>query len=682
MALFAGEDTQAAAARIGARPGVVIRDVQPRPDGGLLELELPATDFAGLATLSEVQFVEEASEATYRNDSNKWIVQSNVSGSTPVWSHGLHGENQVGGHIDGGVRQTHCSFSDPGGNPIGPAHRKILAYNGSTTADTHGTHTAGTFLGDEFPVNGTTTFRGMAYLAKMAFTNLGSVTSANLLATLNQDHNANGGNGARVHSNSWGDDSTVSYNSWARDVDQFSFTHEDDLVLFAVTDLNSAVKTPENAKDCLAVTLSSDTPSQTGQCANVGFGNTQDGRRKPEVAAPGCSTTSCNSGTTCGFTSSGFTGTSMACPAVAGAGLLVRQYFTDGFCPTGAAVPANAVVPSGALLKAMLINSAADMTGISGFPSTREGWGRVLLDDALYFTGDARKLIVLHDRRNASGLTTGGSAAYNFTINSASQPLKITLVWTEAPAALNANPAYINNLNLSVTAGGSTYLGNVFSGGQSTTGGSADAVNNVEQVLRTSPPAGPCTATVNAVVVNAVNGPQGYALVVTGDVSLVIPAPGISSITPNTGLSGGVVNITNLAGSNFQSGATVRLDPNGDGSTINATGVNVVNANQITCSFNLAGAYAGTYDVVVTNPDTQSATLAAGFSVTVNCLPGDVNNDGLINGDDAQSFVNVLLTGGGTPQQFCAVDMTLDLLRTPADIDAFVACLMSAACSP
>ena len=33
-------------------------------------------------------------------------------------------------------------------------------------------------------------------------------------------------------------------------------------------------------------------------------------------------------------------GTSMACPAVSGAGLLVRQYFTDGFYPTGAKVPA------------------------------------------------------------------------------------------------------------------------------------------------------------------------------------------------------------------------------------------------------------------------------------------------------------------------------------------------------
>ncbi|NIP86543.1 MAG: S8 family serine peptidase, partial [Planctomycetales bacterium] len=64
------------------------------------------------------------------------------------------------------------------------------------------------------------------------------------------------------------------------------------------------------------------------------------------------------------------TGTSMACPAVAGVGMLVRQYFMDGYYPTGSPDPeATFTNPSGALLKATLLNSAVDMTGISGYPS-------------------------------------------------------------------------------------------------------------------------------------------------------------------------------------------------------------------------------------------------------------------------------------------------------------------------
>ena len=66
-------------------------------------------------------------------------------------------------------------------------------------------------------------------------------------------------------------------------------------------------------------------------------------------------------------------------------GALVRQYFTDGFYPSGMATPGSGFTPSGALIRAVMLNSAVDMTGIAGFPSNQEGWGRTLLDNALYF---------------------------------------------------------------------------------------------------------------------------------------------------------------------------------------------------------------------------------------------------------------------------------------------------------
>ena len=46
-------------------------------------------------------------------------------------------------------------------------------------------------------------------------------------------------------------------------------------------------------------------------------------------------------------------GTSMATPLVAASATLVRQYFLDGFYPSGAATAANAYAPSGALVKVL-----------------------------------------------------------------------------------------------------------------------------------------------------------------------------------------------------------------------------------------------------------------------------------------------------------------------------------------
>jgi hypothetical protein len=93
------------------------------------------------------------------------------------------------------------------------------------------------------------------------------------------------------------------------------------------------------------------------------------------------------------------------------------------------------------------------------------------------------------------------------------------------------------------------------------------------------------------------------------------PGPTVTSITPKSGENTGSVRITNLAGSNFQSGATVKLARAGQ-PDIQATDVQVVSDVKITCDFDLAGVAAGAWDVIVTNPDAQSGTLPNGFRVT------------------------------------------------------------------
>jgi hypothetical protein len=64
-------------------------------------------------------------------------------------------------------------------------------------------------------------------------------------------------------------------------------------------------------------------------------------------------------------------GTSMA-PAIAAAGAMVRQYYQDGWYPTGTKVSGNGFIPTGALIKATLLNGTVDMTGISGYPGTKK----------------------------------------------------------------------------------------------------------------------------------------------------------------------------------------------------------------------------------------------------------------------------------------------------------------------
>jgi hypothetical protein len=65
-------------------------------------------------------------------------------------------------------------------------------------------------------------------------------------------------------------------------------------------------------------------------------GPTVDFRVKPDIVAPGTVTSArvgAGSANDCGLTT--MAGTSMATPVTAGSALLVRQYFTDGFYPSG-----------------------------------------------------------------------------------------------------------------------------------------------------------------------------------------------------------------------------------------------------------------------------------------------------------------------------------------------------------
>jgi PGF-pre-PGF domain-containing protein len=105
----------------------------------------------------------------------------------------------------------------------------------------------------------------------------------------------------------------------------------------------------------------------------------------------------------------------------------------------------------------------------------------------------------------------------------------------------------------------------------------------------------------NVVVIN----PDGQEGIGTNlfEVTSASSGPVVISILPERGVTGETVAITNLAGLNFQSGASVILNMTGSSETITATGVVVVSSSRITCDLDLTGAPTGTWNVVVVNPD-------------------------------------------------------------------------------
>jgi hypothetical protein len=499
--------------------GGVRRIIVQAPEKGLLDL----------ARVREVEWIEEAPKASLRNDIVRWVIQSGLEDETPLHDRGLFGEGEIIGHIDGPIAHMSCFFLDPDDPTPGPSHRKLVAYHGRDGfgQDTHGTHTAGTACGDAQPATGATQNGGMAPLARLAHTRFDEVTTmnSNLAELLEAAH----GDGARIHTNSWGVENQTAYTSLTRDVDVFTRNYEEDLVVFAISN-SGTIKTPENAKNVLAVGASGRPPDQNADGPG-GRGPTSDGRRKPDVLAPGVSTFSAStSSSSCVFAP--MTGTSMAAPAVAGGAALVREYFRKGFYPSGRPNSADAITPTGALLRAMMVSSAVDLTGVTGYPSAGEGWGRILLDDALFFRGDSRGLWI-QDRRHEFGLATGEVHTYTLEILSDTFPLELTLAFNDVPGLLAAALPVVNDLDLELEGPRGLFLGNVFDAdlGESIAGGAPDPLNNVERIILAQPAIGAWTIRVRGRDVPL--GPQGYALVATARFGQTAEFFFLAKIAPN-----------------------------------------------------------------------------------------------------------------------------------------------------
>lgn len=508
------------------------------------------------------------------------MQSGSASGPTPLHDRGIHGEGQVIAILDTGVDVASCYFAETDGSlppintgsPAGgfdwenvdASRRKIIAYDflyscdqfpgapgcdepgaaGAFDNQGHGTHAAATAAGDRGLPLVHDYADAIAPGAKLVVQDAGYIGGdfcsqrpgigcpVELTPILEQAYRQ----GARIHSNSWGDMQgrypapTANYPQSAYDVDAFVWSHPDMLVVFNTGNLGSKMPTPlsslsapGSAKNTLQVGgTRSRNRDDTLIAPYTLFGPARDGRIKPDLVAPSYVVAGDRDldadPATCDATSQ--SGTSWSSPSAAGAAALVRQYFTDGFYPTGSANPAHAFVPSAALLKATMIASARAVPRRSDLmtnrtvaalpvPSHEQGWGFPVLDDALYLAGDTRKLRVV-DVPLSKGLAEGEESTIRVDVKPGT-PMKVVLVWTDPPGTVRSagdtTPQLVNDLDLRVSAGNATYFGN---------GTAPDRLNNVEVVSIEQPAAGSHTITVAAHHLGA-GTRQSYALVVTGD---------------------------------------------------------------------------------------------------------------------------------------------------------------------
>lgn len=100
----------------------------------------------------------------------------------------------------------------------------------------------------------------------------------------------------------------------------------------------------------------------------------------------------------------------------------------------------------------------------------------------------------------------------------------------------------------------------------------------------------------------------------------VAPLPlSVDSVAPSSGLIAGGTAVT-ITGTGFDTGADVEFDG------VTATSIVVVNSTSITC-VTPAGS-AGTADVTVTNPDTETDTLVGGYTYSAAFDPASMSLDG------------------------------------------------------
>ncbi|MFK8044308.1 MAG: S8 family serine peptidase [Crocinitomicaceae bacterium] len=382
----------------------------------------------------------------------------------------------------------------------------------ATNSGDHGEHCGGTIAGAG---NLDPTARGMAFGAEVL---VYSPTDANYNSVPNLVVNSN----LTITSKSYGGGLNAGYNTIASTLDQQVRNYPSLIHVFSAGNSNNSGNTAaggqwfnitgghKSAKNVLAVgnVLFSD-----GIAGSSSRGPSEDGRIKPDICAVGTSvfsTVDPNNYDT-------KTGTSMACPGVAGT--LAQLY--QGYKELN-----GGQNPDAALMKGSILNTADDLGNVG--PDYIYGWGRInarrayqVIRDNQYFTDE---------------ISQGNNLQHNIIVPAGISQVKVMVYWSDYEASITASQALVNDINMTITdpTGGINLpwvLNNTANSVLLNTPAinAVDDDNNMEQIVIDNPTAGNYIVDLEGFSIPF--GPQKYFVVyeyLTDDVVLTYPIGGES----------------------------------------------------------------------------------------------------------------------------------------------------------
>jgi len=500
LSVWPSEDPNAVAEAIASTGGEVTR-VTNRT----VKFRLDASRVASLAELEAVAWIQECSPARRFNSDVQWVMQIGWRPERPdelsghrIWAHGIRGQNMVVGLFDSGIATEHDMFVDPAvpltGPGLYPEHRKFVAYKlyeGAAFGDAgnyHGSKVAGTLCGNDSIAGNASKLDGVAPDCRLYF-----VDDANAFGVYVFDEDVTGlldsvrlsagvSLPVRQVSGSFGTEESLSYYRLEESsLDEVCWNDKQFFVIWAAG--NSAgpsynIGHPSGAKNALTVGACGNGTQSNTVWTSSSRGPCRDERIKPNLLAPGVGVATVDGRGPHAYLSA--SGTSLSAPSASGALMLLRQYFAEGWYPTGTPDSANRITQlSSALIRALAIAATDSNIGTEYPPNKEAGWGRLDVSTIMHFSDDSNGLDFIDE---PTGVATGEDKTFQFEL-SGSAPIHVVLAWTDTAASPGAAIAIVNDLDLELVGpDGTRYRGNQFYNGWSLVNAKTWDSRNVEEV--------------------------------------------------------------------------------------------------------------------------------------------------------------------------------------------------------
>ena len=503
---------------------------QNNAEGFLMEVTLDGQQLAQVLKMSEVHWVDPWSIREEDMDLAREIGGANLIESLE----GFSGQGVRGEVMDSNLFENHVDFQD-----IPP-----IFHGPHAGSDSHGTSSYGVVFAAGV---GDPAGRGMLPDAQGIFADFGQFSNRYThTAEIIQSPYF-----GVFQSNSWGNAQTTAYTSNSFEMDDIIFIN-DLLITQSQSNTGSTSSRPQAwAKNVVSVggINHSETLDKSDDFwSNASIGPAADGRIKPDL---------------CHFYDSIYTTedsvngyrqfccTSGATPIVVGHFGIFFQMWSEGIF--GNDTDSSATVfenrPHATTAKAMMINTA-DPYPFSGtghnLTRTHQGWG---MPDLQNMHAIRNNVFVVNEELVLENLE---SATFSLNVGPGEDEFRATMAYLDPAGTTSSNQHRINDLTLQVTApDGTVYWGNngLGSGNFSSSGGTPNSIDTVENVFIDSPMEGIWTVTVTAFEINEdahVETPSidaDFALVVSGVAETSSATPFAYAIDSGTDFAGDISDV-------------------------------------------------------------------------------------------------------------------------------------------